>query len=94
MVQLVWTTPALHDLAAVRAFAGQDNPGAAGRQVALVVAAALGLINFPNAGRPGRRTGTRELVVGRTPYIVAYRVRGDTVELLRVLHGRQRWPNM
>jgi hypothetical protein len=25
-------------------------------------------------------------------FIVAYRVRGDVIELMRVLHGRQRWP--
>jgi toxin ParE1/3/4 len=30
-------------------------------------------------------------VIGRTPYIVAYRSRGDAIEILRVLHGRQRW---
>jgi toxin ParE1/3/4 len=34
----------------------------------------------------------RELVVGCAPYVLPYRVRGDVVEILRVLHGRQRWP--
>jgi plasmid stabilization system protein ParE len=34
------------------------------------------------------------LVIGRTPYIVAYTVdaRRDAVVILRVLHGAQRWP--
>jgi len=32
------------------------------------------------------------LVIGRTPHVVAYRSRGDAIEILRVLHGRQRWP--
>jgi toxin ParE1/3/4 len=36
--------------------------------------------------------GTRELVVGPTPWVVVYRWRGEAVEVLRVLHGRQRWP--
>jgi len=31
------------------------------------------------------------LVVSRTPFIVVYTV-GNTVELLRILHGAQRWP--
>jgi toxin ParE1/3/4 len=33
------------------------------------------------------------LVVNRTPYVVPYRLRGATIEILRVLHGRQRWPD-
>jgi toxin ParE1/3/4 len=51
-----------------------------------------GLMRFPASGRPGRVEGTRELVIDHTPYIAAYRVSGDTVRILRVLHGAQRWP--
>ncbi len=47
---------------------------------------------FPESGRPGRIEGTRELVISRTPYIAAYRIAGNTVRILRVLHGSQRWP--
>jgi toxin ParE1/3/4 len=38
--------------------------------------------------------GTRELVIGRTPFIVVYRVKpkAKRIELLRVLHGSQQWP--
>jgi toxin ParE1/3/4 len=43
-------------------------------------------------GRPGRVTGTRELVVDGTPYILPYRVRNRVVQILRVLHGARRWP--
>jgi toxin ParE1/3/4 len=75
-----------------RAYFANDNPPAAERQVGRIVAAVNGLRQFPEIGRPGRRVGTRELVVNRTPYIVAYRLRGDGVEVLRVLHGRRRWP--
>jgi hypothetical protein len=43
---------------------------------------------------PGRVKGTRELVVVRTPYIVAYRIRKDEILILRILHGARsglRW---
>ena len=50
------------------------------------------LISFPESGRQGRVAGTRELVVQRTPYIVAYQIVHDTVRILRVLHEAQRWP--
>ena len=36
--------------------------------------------------------GTRELVVTGTPYIVAYTVLDNRVEILAVQHGAQEWP--
>ena len=51
------------------------------------------LREFPALGRPGRVEGTRELIIAGTPYIVPYRVRGDTVEIITVLHSAQRWPD-
>ena len=92
-MRIVWAEPAVRDLASARAYVAQDNPSAATRQVARAIAAVTGMLRFPEIGRPGRRPGTRELVVNGTPYIVAYRLRGDVIEILRVLHGRQRWPD-
>ena len=37
--------------------------------------------------------GTRELIVPRTPYIVAYTVIGAQVMILSVIHGSRRWPD-
>lgn len=51
------------------------------------------LADHPNMGRPGRIAGTRELVVTRFPYILPYRVRGSTVEVLRVFHTARKWPD-
>jgi toxin ParE1/3/4 len=92
-MRIVWTEPALRDLAAARAYIAWDNPSAAARQMESILAAVETLPRFPESGRPGRRNGTRELVVSHTPFIVPYRIRGDVIELLRVLHGRQRWPD-
>jgi plasmid stabilization system protein ParE len=50
------------------------------------------LARFPASGRPGRVAGTRELVIAGTPYIVPYRVTGDAVQIITILHGAQRWP--
>ena len=47
----------------------------------------------PEIGRVGRVTGTRELGLSRTPYVIAYRIESETVLILRVLHGAQRWPS-
>jgi toxin ParE1/3/4 len=92
-MRIVWTEPALRDLASARAYIARDKPTAADSQVQRVLSAVEGLLRFPESGRPGRRLGTRELVIGKTPYVVPYRLRGDSIEILRVLHGRQRWPD-
>ena len=92
-MQIRWTPAALRDLAAIRAYIATDDPRSAARQIARVLDAIGRLSGFPMSGRVGRRSGTRELVVARTPYIVAYRVRSDDIELLRILHGRQHWPD-
>ncbi len=92
-MRLIWTEPALLDLAAARAFIALDSPSAAKTQVETVLAAVEALARHPELGRPGRRAGTRELVITTTPFIVPYRPRADVIEILRVLHGRQRWPD-
>jgi toxin ParE1/3/4 len=46
----------------------------------------------PQLGRPGRVLNTRELVINHTPYLVVYRVRQNTVQVLRILHTSRRWP--
>lgn len=47
----------------------------------------------PEMGRPGRKQGTRELVISRTSFVVIYRVKAKAkrVEILRVLHSSQQW---
>jgi toxin ParE1/3/4 len=50
------------------------------------------LIRFPEIGRTGRVEGTRELVISGTPFIAAYKVEQQKVEILRVLHESQMWP--
>jgi plasmid stabilization system protein ParE len=37
-------------------------------------------------------SGTRELVIPKTPFIVPYRLVGNTVQILRIFHGHRRWP--
>ena len=69
------------------------NPVAAQKTVACIEAAAKNLARFPEMGPPGEVPGTRELVIPRLPYFVVYRLRGDAVQILRVLHDKQKWPS-
>jgi len=55
-------------------------------------AAVARLAASPALGRSGRAAGTRELVIPGTPYIVPYRMKGDVVQIITILHGAQRSP--
>jgi toxin ParE1/3/4 len=83
----------LANLNAEAEYIAQDNPEAAAHMVAAVVSAVNHLAEYPAMGRAGRVPGTRELVALDTPYIIPYRVREGTVEILRVFHAARRWPS-
>lgn len=93
-MRLLWTRPALSDLRALHAYIARDNERAANVMVARIVdRAERQLLRMPESGRPGRTAKTRELVLSGTPYILPYRIVGDAIQILRVLHSARRWPD-
>ena len=92
-MKLAWSNRATTDRLAIFIWIAEDNPQAAADVDDRIEAAAQRLKDFPNSGRPGRIEGTRELVIGRTPYIAPYQIIGDTVRVLRVIHGARMWPH-
>ena len=92
-MRLRWTPLAERDLDEIARYVGQDSPAAAAHVVLeLIDQAETLLAKYPSIGRAGRVLGTRELVVGDPPYIIAYRVRDQDLEILRVLHTSRAWP--
>jgi toxin ParE1/3/4 len=88
-----WSPEAINDLVALRAYIEQDDPKAAQRVALHIVRNVETLLpSSPEMGRPGRIPGTRELVIPKTPFIVPYRIVGNTVQILRIFHGARRWP--
>lgn len=69
-----------------------SNPTAARAQLLRIFEAIDRLKKFPFSGRKGRIGETRELVVPGTPFIVAYAIDGQEIQVLAVLHGSQQWP--
>lgn len=89
---VVWTLPAIQDLEAIQDYIADRRPAAATRLAKRIFDQTKALLaKNPNVGRLGRLSGTRELVVSRTPYIVVYRV-GARVEILAIIHGARDWP--
>jgi toxin ParE1/3/4 len=89
----LWSPDAIEDLRELRAYIEKDDPAAAQRIALHVIRDVETLLpDNPEMGRPGRIPGTRELIVPGTPFIVPYRLIGDTIQVLRVYHGSRRWP--
>jgi len=87
-----WLRTALANVEAHAQYIARDDPAAARRVVAAIERSVALVALYPALGRPGRVEYTRELVVPGTPYIVPYRVRGQTVQILRVFHAARKWP--
>ncbi|WP_119390484.1 type II toxin-antitoxin system RelE/ParE family toxin [Taklimakanibacter lacteus] len=93
-MRIRWTRPYLEELAAIAEYIGQHNPQAAARVVNEIHHKTKRLLSAnPFIGRVGEISGTRELVIPGTPYIVAYRVRDSEIEILFVQHGARQWPD-
>ncbi len=87
-----WLQKAIKNLDAEADYIAQENSKAAADMFVYVKNKVDSLSEFPSSGRPGRVTGTRELVVDRYPFLVPYRVVGDELHVLRVFHTRRKLP--
>ena len=92
-MRILWTEPAFWDLTHICDYSGESFGPTRARRTALQIHEAIHTLSqFPHRGRPGRKLGTSELVITGLPFLVVYRVKGDVVEVVRILHGAQRWP--
>ena len=91
-MQVRWTEDAYSDLEAAAQYLFEHAGDRAGELVRALYEAPLSLTRFPARGRPGRKHGTRELILTSLPYFIVYRISDDAVHVLRILHTAQRWP--
>jgi addiction module RelE/StbE family toxin len=91
-MQLRWTEEAADDLERIADYVLEHAPDRAPELITHLYDAPTALLTFPNRGRPGKREGTRELVLTPLPYVVVYTVRDDVVFVVRILHGARQWP--
>lgn len=91
-MKVEWLPVAARDREDQLAYIAERNPWAAIDIGDALEAALRRLIDHPRLGRLGRVKGTRELVIGGTPYVFVYRVELEAIVILRLLHDAQRWP--
>ncbi len=90
-MNLVWTRPARADRHEIFKFIAADNLRAACKMDLIFSEKADILTSFPELGCAGRVPGTRELLAHRH-YFLIYRISGDAVQILRLLHTARQWP--
>jgi toxin ParE1/3/4 len=87
---------AFSDLEELTAYIAADSPQNARLVRDRIQTALLLLAQQPPMGRPGRKEGTRELIIPRTGYVAAYRVSdttsGPDVQITAIIHGAHRSP--
>ena len=88
-----WTETAYGHLENLCEYIAQANSAAVAEKVIdRVFQSIQHLESAPMMGRSGRVSGTRELVVTATPFLVSYRVDKGIVFILAIYHGAQQWP--
>jgi toxin ParE1/3/4 len=91
-MKIVWSRRAIRHLVELRRFISSQSEQNAALVAERILSSVELLASQPLIGRVGRISGTMELVVPKTPFIVVYRIRAEIVELLAVFRGRRRWP--
>jgi toxin ParE1/3/4 len=90
-MRIRWTVPAAEDLEAIKTYLDRHHPHFAEPTVRTIYQRIRSLRTAPYLGRPGHRSGTRELPLPPLPYIVVYAVKPEAVEILHIYHGSQDW---
>ena len=67
-----WSLFAVEDRTRIFDYIEQDDPMAAVDVDERIMGQTAKLAQFPESGRLGRVKGTRELIIGHTPFIVVY----------------------
>jgi plasmid stabilization system protein ParE len=90
---IIFSPDALEDVARLRSFLNQANPGAAQRAITLVLTAIERLQDFPDRGQRTGDPDIRQIVIrfGASGYVIRYAVLPEPNDILitRIWHGRE-----
>ena len=87
-----WTPAAAADLQHIGNYLKQYHPHYRQPTMRKLYDTIRSLKQSPHRGRPGTEGGTREILFPPLPYVAVYRVREQTIEVLRIYHGAQDRP--
>jgi len=90
---LIWSYPARRDLYAIAAHYKQYGADLPLQMLERIGDAPRILLDYPDLGTPTPRRGVRKWTVKGTTFVLLYVLRGDDVEIRRVVHAAQDWRN-
>lgn len=91
-MRIRFTPRSRDDLVEIHDYIAAENPAAARRVIGTIRDQIRILVDHPLLGRRGQLPDTRELVISRYPYLVAYRVNGETIEIVTIWHTARDLP--
>lgn len=93
LVKVNWTKIAISDLESAFNYVAEieNRPETARLMIKKIIEGVEQIKSFPDSGRPGRVKGTKELIIVTTPFIVVYRMKKASLEILTVLHHARKW---
>jgi plasmid stabilization system protein ParE len=96
-IKIIWSEPALGDLASLTEFIAEDNPSAAEKTGMAILKRIANLKKYPSMGRVVPEIGrqdVRELV--NRPFRIIYRLDRNQafIEILRIWHGARGEPEL
>jgi addiction module RelE/StbE family toxin len=91
MIRLVWSPAARRDVAAIAAFVLAHDGLATRKVVVAIRTRAEMLIDHPRIGEPMDLLDLRKLSISGYPYVLIYRVVGNTVQIVRIRHTAEDW---
>jgi plasmid stabilization system protein ParE len=88
-MRIRWTPAAAADLQGISDYLQEHHPSYRGPTMRKLYSTIRELKQWPGRGRPGREAGTREIFSPPAPYVAVYRVKEQTVEVVRIYHTAQ-----
>jgi addiction module RelE/StbE family toxin len=95
VTRIVWTSQAIEDVEAIRAYIARDSAWYGARLTEQILEAIERAAEFPLAGRvvpEMGRTSIREIILGN--YRIVYRVGADIMEIATVFHASRSFPSV
>jgi toxin ParE1/3/4 len=89
-MRLRWNADTLEALELIYAIRARCDPDAARSFVFRVAEVTGRLLTLPTSGQPGKTKGMWLLAVPGTPYVIVYRVEGETVDILSMVYTADR----
>ncbi len=91
-MRISWTPAAAGDLEHISNYLKDRHPHYRQPTMRKLYETIRSLKESPQRGRLGREDGTRELLFPPMPYIAVYRVKEQSIEILRIYHAAQDRP--